>query len=334
MRSTAYLALCVSIVTSGVALGEAESGGLIEKGLQLRRQHRDAEALELFRRANEANPTPRARAQIALAEQALGQWVGAERDLHAAMTSAEDPWIASHGEALRGALAAIEKHLATLTVQANVTQGEVFLNGTRAGDLPLTAARVPSGAVTIEVRSSGYETASRAIELAPGASVTEELRLTASVVPYPSAAPASDAMSPRPTPPGERPPLVVQAPPLVSPGDTTRRAFAWGALGAAGAFLGGAVIAQIINENRTSKYNDDAQCLYGQLSRDERCGVYRGQAETAQTLATVGYVAAGTLGVGAAILFLVNPAKPKTTGISAWLDVGTSGARLDIGGKF
>jgi hypothetical protein len=336
MRSRSYFILITALFVTAGARGQANDVPLIERGVQLRREHRDAEALEVFRRAYEVRPTPRARAQIALAEQALGQWVEAERDLHTSLASSDDPWIVSHRDALEGALQAVGKHLATLNVTANIAQGEVWLNDVRVGELPMNGVRLAAGRVRIEVRSQGYTPASRVVELAPQAELTEELRLTEIAEATPVAEPtlaARDSTRHRSAAGVDRTISAVEPSSAVLPVDATRRALAWGTLGAAGAFLGGGIIAQIIREDKASKYNDDAQCLHGELSRDQRCGVYRGQAESAQTLANVGYIAAGALGLGSAILFLINPGKPTNTGVGASVNIGESGIRLDITGK-
>lgn len=78
----------------------AQTDAWMEEGIRLRAERRDAEALAVFRRAWEAARSPEARAQMALAEQALGLWIDAERDLLAALAAADHPWIARN----RGAL--------------------------------------------------------------------------------------------------------------------------------------------------------------------------------------------------------------------------------------
>jgi hypothetical protein len=336
MRSVAHLLLAVGIFASQDVRGDdVVDAGPIEKGIQLRREHRDAEALVLFRQAYEAKPTPRARVQIALAEQALGQWVEAERDLRAALADPDDPWISARREALNGSLVDIGKHLATLTVTANVANGDVWMNGARMGALPITTLRVPAGRAQIEVQSQGYAPVSRPIDLAPGASVTADLTLAAVEEPRSSAKadrPATSNGEILPTPDrAAHPPAKSTA---MSASETTRHAFAWGTLTAAGVFLGVGVAAQVVGLEKASKYNDDSRCLYGELSRDERCGVYRGQAESAQTLANVSYIAAGALGITSVALFLLRPAKQQSLPVNASVDVKSSAVRVEIGGKF
>ncbi len=80
--SRAPIAAALAIMALSLPAAADESD-LVERGIELRIQHRDDEALALFRRAYEATPKPRTRAQIGLAEQALGSWVSAEVDLSA-----------------------------------------------------------------------------------------------------------------------------------------------------------------------------------------------------------------------------------------------------------
>jgi hypothetical protein len=310
--------------------GVTDRDSLIERGLQLRREHRDSEALEVFRRTVKSFPSPRARAQVALAEQALGQWVAAERDLRDALRATDDPWIQSHKAALEGALELLGKRLGTLVLSTNVTATEVFLNDTRVGELPMEPLRVAAGPVRIELRSKGYERATRTIEVAAQTTVIEEIPLVAEQAP----APVPTAMVPTGESAHADRPLPKAAPDeSVSPAAKTRRVLAWSALGAAGAFLGGAIAAQIVSETKTSHYNDDSECLYGDLTRDQRCGVYRGQAESAQTLATFGYIASGVSGVASAVLFFAFPNAPKSGDVTLRLDFDRSHAAIGIGGR-
>src|SRR6185312_3741828 len=89
-----------SCLLVGLALGWAaparadDPDALIDQGLELREHGKDADALALFERAYSASPTPRAKAQIALAEQALGRWAAAEKDLvagHARLAARRRP---------------------------------------------------------------------------------------------------------------------------------------------------------------------------------------------------------------------------------------------------
>src|SRR5262245_52314219 len=104
MRRLRWPLVLMLAVTTSAASAESTDDALVERGLKLRRDRQDAAALALFQQAYEVRPAPRTRAQIALAEQALGKWLDAERDLQAALAAASDPWIASHHKTLQGAL--------------------------------------------------------------------------------------------------------------------------------------------------------------------------------------------------------------------------------------
>lgn len=278
---------------------EPSEEALIEQGLELRRERRDAEALALFERAYERNRSPRALAQVALAQQALGRWLEAERTLMEALAAEDDPWIASRSELLRSALESIREHLASLVVESNVTPSTLFLDGVRVGELPLPPLRVVAGTVRVEVRTEHHGAVKRSIEVKGGATVVESIHFVSR--------PARTRLPPVPARAPKRPAPVGRADAGVAPRESAfRRDLAFGLLGAAGASLGGALIAQFVRARHVARYNDDARCLYGELSRDERCGGDRGAAETAQTYANIGYVGAVAFGA-AAVLLLALP---------------------------
>jgi hypothetical protein len=159
------LAACSASLT-GHAQADGNAGELLRRGVQLRREHRNEEALDLFERSYSAAPTPVARAQIALAEQALGLWLAAERDLDGALESAHDSWIDSHRRPLEEARQEVQRHLAWLTVVVDARDAEVELDGT-----PLVAGseqRIARGARLLTVRANGYLPDTRRLEIGAG----------------------------------------------------------------------------------------------------------------------------------------------------------------------
>ena len=130
-------------VRPAAASPREDADAALRRGVELRREGKDADALEMFQRALSLSPSPRARAQVALAEQALSLWTAAERDLAMALAARDDPWIRQNREALEG------------------------------------AARVVAGLVTIEARASGHEPASRTLHIAPESTTTVTLVLDA-----------------------------------------------------------------------------------------------------------------------------------------------------------
>src|SRR3954466_7836710 len=102
--------LAASIAHATVAHAQADEDA-IRAGVELRKEQRDAEALDAFRKAFAIKATPRAQAQIALAEQALGRWLEADRDIEAALSATEDPWVVKNRGYLEDARATIAHHV-------------------------------------------------------------------------------------------------------------------------------------------------------------------------------------------------------------------------------
>ena len=168
MRAVGFLVVAFAGLLTPADARAGDSDGvdaLLRRGVQLRREHRNGEALDLFQRVLTISPTPTARAQVALAEEALGQWVEAERDLGAALRAADDPWIAKNRSVLEEARAQVAQHLGWLTVSVDVANAEVRMDGR-----PIVAdreERVVSGPSVLAVSARGYVPDIRHVEIAP-----------------------------------------------------------------------------------------------------------------------------------------------------------------------
>ncbi len=260
------------------------SESLSQEGTALRREGRDAEALAVFARALAIDASPRTLAQVALAEQALGLWVQADQTLRRALASGGDAWFSNHHDTLRAALDAIGAHLASLRVDANVPGAELWIDGTRAGALPLDSpVSVAAGALALEVRAEGFESETRSIHAEPQSEAHE----TFTLVKQPS--PAVLTLAPfvaRDVPPPPTGTLAATGAPMGDAGEGTRTG-AWISLGSAVVLGAGAGVAALIRNMNAADYNDDARCYYGTFTRDQRCGSYRDAASSAQTVAIV-----------------------------------------------
>jgi hypothetical protein len=312
-KSAAAVALLLLLPSRASAQSASET--LQAEGVALRRAHKDAEALAVFERALAVDDSPRTRAQVALAEQALGCWVEAERDLQRALAT-ELPWINERRSTLESALATVRSHLGTLDVATNATGAELWMNGVRVDSLPLKSpVRVTAGAVAIEVRAPGFERQNRDLQVAAGASVHEDVELQSAAPPIaPSTVPQATQRVDLPQP--ER---AGTAP----PGRATRVA-AWASLGGAVALLGAGAVALVVRGWDVAAYNDDSRCYFSGLTRDQRCGGYRDAANAAEITAIVGFAAAG-LGMGvSAVLFATAPReKPRQAlGLKCTFGVG------------
>lgn len=289
----------------------------IERGIRLREAGRDAEALEAFRAAYSASQSPRALAQIALAEQALGRWVDAEKHLVEALAGApKSRWIRRYRSPLKGALVTIRERLGSLSVQVPGVRGAVVrVNGEAAGRSPLAEpVRVVAGTVVVEISAEGYWPMSRQIEVKAGTRARERFTLverTEEAAPPPSVATAAPSGV---SPPSGGATVSAVEPAVVGPSaslqasrtggpDLTVPAFL--AAGGAAAGVGVGVAFLLVRNGHVDNYNDD-RCLDGERTRDENCGDELDAADDAELVMTAGFIGAGVLGVTAAILFLLD----------------------------
>jgi hypothetical protein len=333
----------------------ASDEALVKRGLELRRRGEDAEALRVFEQAYAARPTPRVRAQMALAQHALGMWIEAEAGLVAALAATGDPWIARNRAPLESSLASVRKRLAWLEVAVNVPDARFFANGVEVRIATGQPARVVAGVVVLEVRADGYEPVQRRLDIPSGGSAREVVTLARVATTAPplaapppstaSPAPASPApASPAPASPAPASPASSVAPSPFAPpqreappttGDA-RRTVAWIAAGSAVVLLGTGIVADVVRENDASVYLDDSRCYYGTLSREQRCGSYRQSAMTVQWIGVGAYAGAGVAALVSVYLF-ATASHADTTDRRAGavqMQCGPMGAGVTCGGTF
>ncbi len=254
---------------------------MMERGVTLREAGRDEEALTIFREAWEETHSPRARAQIAMAEHALGRWVEAHVHLREALESS-DPWIQRHRAALRGLLAAIERQFGAVEVRGRPAGAEVRINGSPVGVVPMAApVRVPSGAVRLEVSAPGYDPMVRELTVRATGVTRETVQLA--------------------------PRLAATAP---APRGGTLRALAWTSAGVGAALLAGSVVTFALHESTVGRYNE--RCLGTSAPIAAETPTCRDDRELAGTLgdaSTAGLIAGGALGVAAVVMFVAGPSR-------------------------
>lgn len=274
--------LCASAARAQVP---QEADPRYAQGVTLRAQHRDAEALEVFRAIEAETHAPHAAASMALAEGALGRWVDAEARLAGALARADDTWIRANRATLEAALQTMRGHLGELEVSADVAGAELWIARARVATLPMTRpVRVAAGAVSFEVRAPGRVTVARAVSVAAGSTARERVAFAS---PLASRGEAS------------------AAPP--SPG-SLQRALGWSAVGAAGLFLVGGAIGYGLGADAAAAYNDDPGCPGdGAPSQPPACAERLDRARTMQSLEVAGFVGAGVFGVVAAVLLATAP---------------------------
>jgi hypothetical protein len=295
LAAAATVTTVTTVTTTKAAAPAADDAEtLVTRGLELRRERRDAEALALFERAQTITPSPRTKAQIAFAEQALGLWTKAEEDLAAAMSAREDRWIQSHQPALADALEAIRRHLGSLEVRANVTSAELAIDGRVVGPVkPGEPTRVPIGRHVVEVRAPGHRTLSRTIDVEAGAYLRENFELV-----------AADALAPGSAAPVASTPHVARA----ADSGSTQRTLGWSffAAGIATGIFSGVAFA--VSDGNTRAYNDDASCPgRASPSQPAPCADRISASGTWETIGIASAIGGGALAAFGLVLALTAP---------------------------
>jgi len=275
-----------------------EAEALIAQGLTLREQGKDDQALEVFRRAESKQKSPRATAQVALAEQALGMWMLADAHLAAALADKTDPWITKNRAALEGALATIQKHVGVVEVRTNVP-AEVYVDGALVGTLPREAPlRVEVGPRQVEVRAEGYYPVSRSVVVSNDGMARETFTL-AKLPPTPVRDPAKAGRDP--------------APKLAPEPTNVPRTVGWVLVGTGvgAAVFGG--VSFLVREVQTGRYNDRQDCPgINKPNQPEPCQAILDAESTWRTVGVASFIGAGVLGVAGLSLVLLSPSpKPK-----------------------
>lgn len=278
---------------------------LLRQGVALRQRGNDAEALEVFQRARGLSPEPRVLAQIALAEQALGRWVDAARNLRAAMRHEDDPWIRRNLSALTGAREEIIRHVGGLRAQGDGARGALRVDGAQAATLPMTEAIVVlSGARDIEVIAPGFLPWRQRVEVPAGDILSLDV-------------PALTAEPPVAPPP---------PPPPSPPRGRAQRIAGWSLVGASAIGIGVGVYALVARDDAERALASDPLCQGGGSSPPAACRDRRDTADTMNAVMIAGFVGAGVLAATGAVLVLAAPSSraPATTLACApgWRSVG------------
>ncbi len=293
---------------------DADAEALISRGIGLREHGKDDEALALFKSALAKSPSPRACAQVALAEQALGMWVVAEADLLRALAVESDAWIVKNRPALEGALAVVRRRLGSLEIRGN-EGADVVLDGVRLGTLPSPAPfRVEAGKRTLELRAKGFHPTTRAIEIPAGGVARESVTLVAVTGDAAGAAPRRDEDAGR--------------------GDPGRgqRLLGWAFAGTGAALLVTGGIGLVVRKGIVGDYNTACPGLGAAQPAD--CDDKIESARTWLTVSVVSFIGGGVFALGGLTLVATAPprdAPAKTSGIRASC---APGAAPGVGGSF
>jgi hypothetical protein len=306
----AAFAVVLSLVTTTNAwAADDKPADLVERGIELRTQNKDDEALALFRRAYGMAPEPRTRAQIGLAEQALGQWVAAEADLEAALSSkGTDAWIAKNAHAIEGALTTIRSHLGSIEARTNAEAGtaNLVIDGVTIGKLPLAKpARATLGTHRLEVKAPGYASSARTVEIATaGAVLRENFELAREAAANGGSGRNNNNNNGGNNQIGDGP----TTPPIITTPGATQRTLGWVMLGVGlgvGAFAG---VSFALHDGQVRAYNDDASCPgRSSTTQPPNCADKIDSADRWMTIGIVSAVGGGILAASGLIVLLTAP---------------------------
>lgn len=277
---------------------------LIEQGIAQRKAGNDRAALQSFQRAFELSGSPRALAQLALAEQAMGRWLDAHEHLATALNR-DDPWILERSAELRAALDAIRSELAALEVSCNVEGASVYVDGRWLGRTPSSDPfRIVAGQSVIQVTAPGYFSIARHVQVDAGGLARIDVTLTPEPPPRvasePPAAPTS-SIPERPTGPlRARADATAAQPSLRDP-------LMYGSVGLAALGAAVGVTGYIIREVNIAVYNDDSRCdVRADVRRSVECASEASAWRSGEKLAIAGVAAATVFGALGGYLWLTR----------------------------
>ena len=176
---TVVLAVVLSVFSTSALAASGDEDSLIRQGVESRRKQNDLEALEFFRTAYALKHSPRAAAQMGLAELALGRWVAAAEHLEEAIARSTDPWVAKHLAMLKESYDRVRQRVGELEVLGGPPRASIAIEGVVVGTLPLSKPlRVRSGDCRFVVAAPGYESATRTVDVSPGQLTRETVNLS------------------------------------------------------------------------------------------------------------------------------------------------------------
>lgn len=291
---------------------------LVTRGIALRAEGKDADALKVFEKAAEMDPgSVRVTVHLATVHQALGNWLLADDHLSLALEHHNDPYVNRHRSALDDAQRVIQANIGRLEVEGQPAGAEVRLNGRVVGTLPLTEpVRATVGSYVLEVRFDGHYSTQRPIVISGGVLVREAVQLerrranegvagTGSGEGAAASGSVGDDAMDRPAPRGW---------------------LTWGLAGAGGVAAGTTIGALIFREVHAGRWNDDTRCLEVGRTREDVCGAERDKVRTADNAVLVAGVFTGLFTAGALVnAFAFERPAPTEAGVQGCaLGLGTA----------
>ena len=170
MRALVICAVLAIVPPVARAAGpETEADALIARGLELRRQEKPTDALDLFQRAHALAPSARTLGQMGLVEASLQLWADAEGHVTAALATPNDPWVRTNRGFLARALVTAESHVGELEI-IGPAGTEISIDGKSAGSLPaIPVMRRSEGQIVVTATGVGFKEFAKTVSIAGGA---------------------------------------------------------------------------------------------------------------------------------------------------------------------
>ena len=334
LRRRAGLAAAVAVcLASATVMGQtADPEVLIRDGVALRKQGEDAKAHGYFQRAYDIARTPRTAAQLGLCDLAVGRWLEAEVHLTESLDSS-DPWVSNQRTALEQGRS-----------RARAKLGKVIVTGVGPGATVTATGRPPTklpddgqvwvspGSVHLKLEAPGYRSVDQDVVVAEGKRAIVEVQMPPVRKDPPARLEQREEAPSRPThevassddasaPPAAEPPRRNDRR-RHSDDNAWRTPVIWTAASLGVAMLGFGIYETLEYNSRIDAFNDPKRPMLcgdsgGAIAGGPDCQRLATEGDRAKTLAIVGYVGAGVLGVTALVVGLA-------TGSSSGNDVASS----------
>jgi len=289
---------------------DARVEAMLREGIAHRVAGRDEAAIERFEAAYQAQRAPITAGQLALACQAAGRWVEADRYMREALAAPDDDWVRRHRRELDEAYAVVRRNVGELELRGGPDGASVRVEGAEVGTLPLAAPlRLRAGAVTVVVRAEGYLPLTRQVTILGGELTREPVAMTA-IPREPAPAPPPPTVAP------VAPPVV--ATPIVAPPRAGFRipTASWVLGGVGVALLAGGAVSIGLREASASRFNGNPDCRPDDaVAREAQTSECRGELETGDwTSATaIAGFAGGAALMGVGVLLAALPGRREET---------------------
>lgn len=198
VRFLTVLVLSVSLSHVALAAEDRAADAMIARGLELRREGKPEQALEMFQRAHTLAASPRTFGQMGIVEGTLEHWTDAENHLTAALAVPDDAWVRKNKTLLQSALESVKVHIGQL-VFSGTAGATVTVAGKLAGTLPnVPPVRVGAGTVLVTATASGSRQFIQSVTVPAGMQIAVTINLEPIDVrpPAPAAPPAQAAPAP------------------------------------------------------------------------------------------------------------------------------------------